>query len=89
MKRQLEVPGSHRAGQVQYSRRVDGAYSRRTEHRTPAQPEDVRAAGGGSNSGPRADDDRYVPRRPQGTNCYNCGLAGTFVVMIREGKRAI
>jgi len=65
-----------RAGQTQNSRRVDGAYSYRTDHRTPAQPEDVRTAGGGSKSGPKADDDRYAPRRPHDIQCYNYGLMG-------------
>jgi len=42
-----------RAGQTQNSRRVDGAYSYRTDHRTPAQPEDVWTAGGARSQGRR------------------------------------
>jgi len=62
-----------RAGKVQYSRRVEVAHSRRTDYGTSAQSGDVRTAGGGSKSGPKADDDRYAQRRPQGTYCFNCG----------------
>jgi len=79
--------GPMRKGQVQYSRRVDGSYSRRTEHRTPAQPEDVRTAGGVPNSGPKADDDRCAPRRPQGTYCFNCRRQGHFCRDCPRGQR--
>jgi hypothetical protein len=65
-----------RAGQTHSLRRVDGAYSYRTDNRTPAQPEDVRTAEGASKTGPKADDDRYAPRRPRDIECYNCGLVG-------------
>jgi len=76
-----------RTGQVQDSRRVGGAYSRRTENWTPAGTGDVRTAGGGLNSGPKADDDRYVPRRPHDIRCYNCGLAGHLRRECRRGQR--
>jgi len=76
-----------RTGQVQYSRRVDGAYSRRTDVGTSAQSEDVRTAGGGSKSGPKADDDRYAPRRPQGTYCFNCGRQGHIRRNCPRGQR--
>jgi hypothetical protein len=76
-----------RAGQTQNSRqRVGGAYSYRTDNRTPAQPEDVRTAGGGSKSGPKADDDRYALRRPHDIRCYNCGLAGHIRRNCRRGQ---
>ena len=79
--------GPMRKGQVQYSRRVDRAYSRWTEHRTPAQPEDVRNAGGVPNSGPRNDDDWGAPRRPQGTYCFNCRRQGHFRRDCPRGQR--
>jgi len=68
----------HKVGPTQNSRRVDGAYSYGTDNRTPAQSEGVRTTGGGSKSGPKADDDRYAPRRPHDIHCYNCGLVIYF-----------
>jgi len=89
MKRQLEVLGSHRTGQVQYSRRVGGAYSRRTDVGTSASSEDVRTAGGGSKSGPKAGDDRCAPRRPQGTYCLIAGGRDIFAGIVHEGNEEI
>jgi len=51
----------HRTGPTKYSTRADRTYSDRTDSRTPTQPENARAVGGGAASGPKNDDDRCVP----------------------------
>jgi hypothetical protein len=76
-----------RAGQTQNSRRVDGAYSYRTDHWTPAQPEDVLTPRGGSKSEPKADDDRYAPRRPHDLQYYNCRLVGHIPSNCLRGQK--
>ena len=77
----------HKAGPTQNSRRVDGAYSYRTDDRTPAQSEGMRTAGGGLKSGPKANDDRYAPRRPHDIHCYNCRLVGHTPSSCPRGQR--
>ena len=66
-----------RTGTTQYSTRVEGTYSGRTDCRTTLQSEDyVRTKRAGVASGPKNDYDRCAPRRPYGIQCYNCGLVG-------------
>jgi hypothetical protein len=50
---------------------VDGTRSRRTSAGRPQLP----TVEGGAASGPKNGDDRYAPR-PQGIQCFNCGLVG-------------
>lgn len=57
------------------SRGVDGTRSRRTDSRNPMGRTQTLTIGGGATSGPKNGDDRYAPR-PQGIQCYNCGLMG-------------
>ena len=66
----------YRPGRTQYSARVDGTFSGRTDHRTPLQSENLQTKGGGAMSGPKKNGDRCAPRRPYGIQCYNCGLVG-------------
>ncbi len=54
-------------------RGVDGTRSRRTDSRTPMGRTTEPSVGGGAASGPKNGDDRYAPR-PQGIQCFNCGL---------------
>jgi hypothetical protein len=67
----------HQADRTQYSTRVDGIYSGRTDNRTPMTTEyQERTIGGGSASGPKNDDGRCAQRRPHGIQSFNCGLLG-------------
>ena len=77
-------------GPTQYSRRVDGPYSDRTDSRTstyaelwtgrrtelPTDAGHRQAVEGGTVSGLKNDDDCYAPRRPCGIRCCNCELVG-------------
>jgi len=47
----------------------------------------MRTAGGGLKSGPKANDDRYAPRRPHDIHCYNCGLVGHTPSSCPRGQR--
>jgi hypothetical protein len=77
-----------RADRTQYSLRVDGTYSDRTDSRTPMATEyQERAIRGGTASGPKNDDGRYAPRRPHGIQCYNCGLMGHTRNSCPRGQR--
>ena len=76
----------NRTGPTQYSTRVDGTYSDRTDNRTPTTPSYARVLGGGAVSGPKDDDDRRA-LRPRGIQCYNCGLMGRISVNCPRGQR--
>ena len=76
----------HRTGPTQYSTRVDGTYSDRTDNRTPTTQSYAQVVGGGAVSGPKDDDDRRAPR-PRGIQCYNCGLDGHFRRDCPRGQR--
>jgi len=78
-----------RAGQTQNSRRVDGAYSYRTDHWTPAQPEDVLTPGGARSQNQRT---MTIGTRHVDHMTFNIIIAGwwdTFLVIVLEGKREI
>ena len=76
----------YRTGSTQYSTRVDGTHSDRTDNRTPTTFENARAVGGGTASGPKDDDDRRA-LRPRGIQCYNCGLLGHIRNNCPRGQR--
>ena len=74
--------------QTQYSGRVDGTYSDRTDSRTAMPSENhARTIGGGAASGPKNDDDRCAPRRPHDIRCFNCGLLGHIRSSCPRGQR--
>ena len=75
-----------RTGPTQYSTRVDGTYSDRTDNRTRTTPSYAQVVGGGTVSGPKDDDERRAPR-PRGIQCYNCGLEGHFRRDCPRGQR--
>ena len=82
-----EARFQHSTGPTQYSTRVDGTYSDRTDNRTPTGPSDARAVGGEhAMSGPRDDDGRRAPQ-PRGIQCFNCGLEGHFRRNCPRGQR--
>ena len=77
----------HGTGPTQYSTRVDGTYSDRTDDRTPTGPSDARAVGGDcAMSGPKDDDGRRA-LQPRGISCFNCGLEGHFRRNCPRGQR--
>ena len=65
-----------KAGPIRYSGRVDGSYSYGIDSRTPGRSQGQgQTKGGGAESGPRNDDERYAPG-PRGIQCYRCGQLG-------------
>jgi hypothetical protein len=74
------------AGQIQPIR-VDGTHLGRTDSRTPASSATIWTTGGCATSRPKSDDDRYAPGRPQGIQCYKCGLVGHTRSRCPRGQR--
>jgi len=84
----LGAVSQRNTGPVQYSRKVDGMYSDWTDCRTPTDagyghrrdpPTDVGYGHRGyfgeeAASGPKNDDNCWVPRRAYSIRCYSCGL---------------
>jgi hypothetical protein len=76
------------AGHSTRGRGVNGTRSSRTDSRTPVGSAQFLPTGGGAASGPKNGDDRYA-QRPQGIQCYNCGLTGHISRMCRGQNRRL